>query len=244
MYNDIFHKSCKLDGLKCDSILDVATGRGYFLDAVLKNITDISCAVGCDTSNKYLNIARENLSDKRVIFIQADAKKLPFLDAQFDLVTISNSLHHFDDIQKVVEESVRVTKLGGLFVINELVTDNLSEAQTLHLELNNFFITVDKILGYYHDYTYSIDEIKSFIGTSSVHIVEQFVYEGVQMNIDINEKDRINRICKAIDDKLEEIRDFPPYNELKKSTSLLKSKIKQRGLRTQNQLVLICRKLK
>lgn len=57
-------------------------------------------------------------------FLQGDAKSLPFPDESFDLVTSNYVYHNIAgaDKQKLLQETLRVLKKGGLFAIHDLMS--------------------------------------------------------------------------------------------------------------------------
>ena len=61
---------------------------------------------------------RWNLTQKRldVTPVLADATNLPFIDAFADIVTLNATLHHCEDMEKVLAEAARLVKPGGLLI--------------------------------------------------------------------------------------------------------------------------------
>lgn len=141
-------------------ILDVGTGVGNFvflLESVLSGYEQI---VGIDTSLGAINAATKNFEGKdRIHFKQMDASKLDFEDESFDLVCLSNSLHHLLHPQTIFDEMVRVLKKGGFLLVNEMRADALSESQLSHLYVHHFSAKLDRMMNMVHDETYPKDEI-------------------------------------------------------------------------------------
>jgi len=99
-------------------ILDVATGTGKQAFAFGKRGYEV---VGIDLSEHMLKVAERNNEYNNVGFILADAAKLPFIDQHFDVGCISFALHEMPlSIRKqVLQEIVRVTRIGGTIMIND-----------------------------------------------------------------------------------------------------------------------------
>jgi SAM-dependent methyltransferase len=112
-----------------ERVLDVGCGRGLFLIGAARRLTT-GRAVGIDkwqaedlsgnkpeaTSN---NAMIEGVAD-RVEVQTADARKLPFDDASFDVVLSSVALHNIynaGERQTAVRETARVLKVGGRVLI-------------------------------------------------------------------------------------------------------------------------------
>jgi ubiquinone/menaquinone biosynthesis C-methylase UbiE len=125
-----------------ERVLDVGCGRGLFLIGAARRLTT-GRAMGIDiwqaedlSGNKPaapLDNARiEGMAD-RVEVQTADARKLPFDDASFDVVLSSVALHNIYDAgerQTAVREIARVLKVGGRVLIVDV--RHLSEyARTL-----------------------------------------------------------------------------------------------------------------
>lgn len=120
-------KLCKTAAALCPQkgrLLDVATGTGDVLLGVLKHRGDLSMT-GVDPSDGMLQIAREKLEKKASLYkdaidIQAaDARKLPFRDNSFDVVTISWGIRNVNPFQEGLREILRVLKPGGSIVVLE-----------------------------------------------------------------------------------------------------------------------------
>jgi len=95
------------------TVLELGCGYGRILPALA---TKAKWVVGIDTSRASLELAREALVDAgNVRLAAADAVKLPFADAVFDVVAcIQNGISAFHvDQRTLIAEAVRVTKPGG-----------------------------------------------------------------------------------------------------------------------------------
>ncbi|MGE3643210.1 MAG: class I SAM-dependent methyltransferase [Beijerinckiaceae bacterium] len=100
--------------------LDVGCGEGKFT----RSLTDIYSKVGgIDVKQKVIDRAKAAASaeGKDVDFMVASAEDMPFADASFDTVVISNSLHHFPDPRKGLAEAARVLAPGGILYVMEPV---------------------------------------------------------------------------------------------------------------------------
>lgn len=96
------------DGMR---VLDLGCGHGAFTKYFSVTGAD---AVGCDGSEKMLEIAKSALPDAR--FDLADiTKALPYENESFDLVFCNQVLMDIDDAEAAVGEAARVLKSGGIF---------------------------------------------------------------------------------------------------------------------------------
>jgi ubiquinone/menaquinone biosynthesis C-methylase UbiE len=99
--------------------LDVGTGAGALAFALAPLVREV---VGVDRVPELLALARERAAALgNVIFVEADATKLPFEDGSFDLAGTLRTLHHVPRPELVIAELVRVTRpRGALVVVDQL----------------------------------------------------------------------------------------------------------------------------
>jgi len=94
--------------------LEIGAGTGYFcLNLVQLGVLDRATAT--DISDGMLDALRRSASDRdlAVDAIRADAERLPFEDASFDLVFGHAVLHHLPDLELSFAEFARVLRPGG-----------------------------------------------------------------------------------------------------------------------------------
>jgi SAM-dependent methyltransferase len=84
--------------------LDLGTGTGGAAFLIARRFPEAE-VVGADLAERMIEQARQNLDDDlrdRVRFEIADASKLPYADASFDLVGLSNMIPFFDELNRVL----------------------------------------------------------------------------------------------------------------------------------------------
>jgi len=97
-------------------ILDVGCGTGEFafgLSDHMKN-ADIH---GVDISFDMAKIAKSKLKDHKVRFKVGDVEDLPYPDNTFNIITCSNSFHHYPNKKRALKEMHRVLKQDGHLMI-------------------------------------------------------------------------------------------------------------------------------
>ena len=85
-------------------VLDLGTGTGAGAFMAARRFPEAE-VVGADLSSAMLAQARSNTPPElagRVRFEEADAQRLPYPDASFDLVTLSNMIPFFDELARVL----------------------------------------------------------------------------------------------------------------------------------------------
>src|SRR6516164_3376673 len=105
-------------GSKDARLLDVACGTGRFLREVKANYPRLYIT-GLDLSPHYLAVARRELAPwSRVRLVEAAAEAMPFVDAEFDVVTCIYLFHELPiQIRRaVVAEVRRVLRPGGTLI--------------------------------------------------------------------------------------------------------------------------------
>ena len=109
--------------------LDVGTRFGEFAFTLVEAMPEGSRIIGMDCEPETVAQAREKSAGKGVEFMVGDAAHMDFEDGVFELVAISNTLHHIEDYGAVLDEMLRVLRPGGYFMVNEMFSDNQNEAQ-------------------------------------------------------------------------------------------------------------------
>lgn len=93
-----------------ERLLDVATGTGLVARA-LRERADCS-VVGIDLSPGMLAAARDG-AQGGLLYVLADARRLPFPDGAFDALTVTYLLRYVEDPRAAVAELARVVRPGG-----------------------------------------------------------------------------------------------------------------------------------
>ena len=87
-------------------VLDLGTGTGAVAARVADRFPDAD-VVGIDVAESMIDEARRNVGG-RVRFQVADASRLPFPDATFELVTLGNMIPFFNEVARVTAPGGRV----------------------------------------------------------------------------------------------------------------------------------------
>ncbi|WP_414575600.1 class I SAM-dependent methyltransferase [Anabaena sp. CCY 9402-a] len=106
-----------LQGLTIQSdthVLDLCCGSGQATQFLVKCSQNVT---GLDASPLSLQRARQNVPE--AAYVEAFAEKIPFTEAQFDVVHTSAALHEMQPAQlrEIIQEVYRVLKPGGVFTI-------------------------------------------------------------------------------------------------------------------------------
>lgn len=93
-------------------VVDIGCGPGNVYAALREHLGTPHLMLGVDISAGGLKMA-ESLGYTPVL---ADAQQLPFVDGFADIVTLNATLHHCDDMAKVLREAARLVRPGGLLL--------------------------------------------------------------------------------------------------------------------------------
>jgi demethylmenaquinone methyltransferase/2-methoxy-6-polyprenyl-1,4-benzoquinol methylase len=99
-------------------VIDVATGTGDLAIALARAVEPGGEVLACDFSEQMLARAREKAPQLR--FEWADALALPYASDRFDAATVGFGARNFSDLERGIEEMVRVVRPGGRVVILEI----------------------------------------------------------------------------------------------------------------------------
>jgi ubiquinone/menaquinone biosynthesis C-methylase UbiE len=132
----VLHELRKEIGL--GRVLELGCGAGNFTEAIVDNSEHVTAT---DLSDEMIAEARRlkgNLDN--VTFEVADATELHYQNGCFDTVLMTNFIHLVDDPVKVIRESYRVLRAGGIILISSFAIDEMSPEERARI-VNNFVNT-------------------------------------------------------------------------------------------------------
>jgi ubiquinone/menaquinone biosynthesis C-methylase UbiE len=140
-------------------LLDIGAADGAML-SVLNSELNLEKAVGIEPSDEL----RQAVNDPNIKVLPGYGEKLPFSENEFDAVIIASVIEHVKDGERLLTESYRVLKKGGLLIITAV---------------DPFFDKIATFLGFKpkdHYQTYNLEELKRlFVNTGfQVKLTEKF----------------------------------------------------------------------
>jgi len=148
-------------------MLDVATGTGdvaIMAEALLKP----EKIIGIDISDGMLDLGREKLRTRQltdVITLQnGDSEAINFPDNSFDAVTVAFGVRNFENLEKGLQEILRVLKPGGMLCVLEFSKPTLPGIEQLYnLYLGILAPEIAKIVSKNKDaYKYLNNSVRAF----------------------------------------------------------------------------------
>ena len=110
-------------------ILDLAAGTGTSSEPFAYAGATV---VPTDLSLGMLEVGKSRRPT--LSFVAADALRLPYADAAFDAVTISFGLRNTADVDRALEQMLRVTRPGGRLVVCEFSHPTWAPFRTVYVE--------------------------------------------------------------------------------------------------------------
>jgi ubiquinone/menaquinone biosynthesis C-methylase UbiE len=100
-----------------ERMLDLATGGGHVARTFAPHVAEVVASDLTPGIIEHAGTYLAGLGLANVTMAVADAEQIPFEDASFDIVTCRIAPHHFPNPDRFVEESARVLRSGGRFVL-------------------------------------------------------------------------------------------------------------------------------
>jgi ubiquinone/menaquinone biosynthesis C-methylase UbiE len=144
-----------------DLVLDVAAGTGHVARSFAPQVRAV---IAIDTTPAMLEqgwIEAKRAAMRNLVFMQADAAALPFVDGSFDVVVCRFALHHFEDPAVQVAEMKRVLRPGGRLAVADLICDPESEVAETQNRL-------ERLRDPSHTRMLPLDELAELVGGTDV----------------------------------------------------------------------------
>ena len=169
-----------------EAILDVATGTADLALEAAKQLQP-KRIVGLDISNEMLEVGRGKIKKKGlenfISLQEGDSENLPFADNTFDAITVAFGVRNFENLEKGLEEMLRVLKPNGQLVVLEFSKPTVFPFKQL---FNFYFKHVLPRIGKLTSkdpkaYTYLYESVQAFPdGSNFLNILKKIGYKSNQ----------------------------------------------------------------
>lgn len=105
------------------TVLDVATGAGNFAATMEHSFKSCTMITAIDSTMSSLKHISRRMESEVIIPVAMNGNLLAFKKDTFSTVAISNSLHHLNTPEDILQEMLRTLCPGGNFIIMEMFRD-------------------------------------------------------------------------------------------------------------------------
>ncbi len=225
-------------------ILDVGTGRGNFIELLDYLYKDYEKIVGIDIMDRLVEMAQKHFEgNDKVKIVKRDILDTGFPEEHFDIVCLSNTLHHLTDVAGTFQAMERLDKPGGFLLFNEMMKDNQNEKQQSHIMIHHFSAKIDRELGMHHDETMDRHEIVDMVkNNTSFEVIDHWDMQVEDSGESSPEE--IEHMIKTVDILLMRLRDEEKTNKYKEEAETIKQYIKDNGIQACTQVLVTAQKNK
>lgn len=157
-----------------DRALDVATGTGDLALELARRVGPAGEVVGCDFSERMLELARDKAASAGVAirFESANALELPYPDDAFAAATAGFGARNFSDLARGLGEMARVVRPGGRVVVLEITTPRRPPLSWFYgLWFDRLVPAIGRLAGDADAYSYLPSSVKRFPGPEALAAV-------------------------------------------------------------------------
>ncbi|MCK4234945.1 class I SAM-dependent methyltransferase [candidate division WOR-3 bacterium] len=230
----------KLKTISGGRILDVGTGTGKFIPIITEGFKDYTQIIGIDNDERALQTAQEQYGQENIQFIKMDAENITFPNESFDTVCISNTLHHLGNVNRTLQETKRVMKSHGYFLLNEIICDTHKQAQLTHIFYHHLVSDIDTLIGIRHNKTFKRQEIINSVRNTGIEITDMIEY--VENKDTVKNMDELDTVALALDNQIEKLKGLPEYETFKQRGEHFKRRLYDTGILRATQLIIMGRK--
>jgi ubiquinone/menaquinone biosynthesis C-methylase UbiE len=101
--------------VKGKTVLDIACGSGYGTKILAKTAAKV---YGVDINKDSVDYAKQNFAADNIEYRMGDAVKIPLEDESIDTIVTFETIEHVKKYRQYLEESKRVLKTGGQFIVS------------------------------------------------------------------------------------------------------------------------------
>jgi ubiquinone/menaquinone biosynthesis C-methylase UbiE len=222
-------------------ILDIGSGKGDFIQLLDSVYQDYQEIIGIDIVDYVLEMDETAFShNPKIKWMDKDVLDTIFPKESFDVISLSNTLHHMSDIKSLFDKMTSLLKPGGMIIVVEMFTSNdLTNEQVSHRILHSFSAKILREMNIVHSQISNLNcIIEAIEKNASLPIDQHWVLETKPYEEPVT----IEYLSKLIDDLLIEVKDSPKYSSYYKEAQEIKKYLKENGLSLQKQVCVILKK--
>lgn len=221
-------------------VLDVGCGAGQFTKILVQSLKSFNSMTGVDVDAKSLGEARKKYTGEEFRFLRISARRLPFDAESFDLVAISQALHHIEDPGLTLGEMKRVLRTGGYLLINEMHCDELTDAESSHMIYHHLRSEIDNYLGIFHNHTFRREDLITL--AEGLDLKNRVIAEFNPDTGTAKDPVKIEEFSRKLDYWLPWLEGHPAKEEIAARVESLKNRFRRHGITLAPQLVIFGQK--
>ncbi|MDK9699699.1 MAG: class I SAM-dependent methyltransferase [bacterium] len=222
-------------------LLDVATGHGGFLFQLLDWFPNGKSFLGIDLLPKAIEHAKNTIAtDERYRVEVVDAHAMDYPSESFDVVAISNSLHHMLVPSTVLNEMYRVLHRNGLLIVFEMFSNEQTETQMTHVLFHRWWAKVDSELGVPHFPTFTKQKIVDLI--SRLPYSACWISEFADLRIEAHDSGIVDRLRTSVPQYLERAKGLADFVEIQRESVELLKRLERVGVHPATQILIALKK--
>jgi ubiquinone/menaquinone biosynthesis C-methylase UbiE len=222
-------------------VLDVATGAGNMARHLRSEYGRMGAIIAMDVSEEAIRRSRSSLEGiEETIIVCGDSVRMPFGEGDFDLITVSNSLHHLEDLNGSLSEMNRTLAPGGCVLINEMYRDGQTEEQMTHVLMHDWWAEIDMMGGVSHYPTFERKRILELL--EKLQLKREAVMDYSHLETDPREEKLLQSLDRAVDAYLEKLESSGGDEALSKRGEELRTRVHEIGFHGATTLAAVYRK--
>ena len=230
----------RLNEINGGLVLDVATGGGEFINFI-KAFSSFDKIIAIDKMERMKDVFNKRFAhEDNIEFRVMDAENPDFNENTFDTICISNSLHHFENLNNTLNQIMKILKPGGYLILNEMQSDNLSQSQKSHDMIHRFFAKIDEKRGMVHKPTFTSQEIVDTIKPLNLSKIQTFNYEYYLTQEQA--ENQVNNLLTMLDKQTEALKDNPDFENIKTKIEEIKTHLKENSYSPAKSVFIIAQK--
>ena len=222
-------------------ILDIGSGKGDFIQLLNSVYHDYEEIIGIDIVDYILEMDEKAFSENpKIKWMEKDVLDTVFSKESFDVISLSNTLHHVENIQSLFKKMVSLLKPGGMIVVVEMFsTNDITKKELSHKFLHSFSAKILKEMNIVHSQVSTQKDILNVIHQyAELPILEQWVLETKPYESTLT----VEYLWHLIDKLLVSVKNCDHYDSYLKEANDIKLYLKEHGLSLQKQVCVVLKK--
>ncbi|MFW5689650.1 MAG: class I SAM-dependent methyltransferase [Spirochaetota bacterium] len=228
-----------LGDLEVREALDVGCGSGEFTRVLAYALPGARTIVGIDPDKDSIDEARRITDDRRVRYRVLGGEEMPFAEHRFDLVAISNALHHVANPLPVLAAMRRVLAHDGSLVVQEVVSEARSPAERAGRDVHHFKARIDRAHGRTHRNTYASEGVRRLLEQADAVIEAECELTDTEPAAPGSE--RVADAMSFLGEYLEFARGRPDFEEYRREASRIGLELVRSGIADPPRIVIRAR---